>query len=187
MVLRKMLCGTLLITDNNPTFIDKLIYAFAALLTLSPIVFILNQITIWFSTNRKFATLIVLVILINLFVGVWYHLKMRTFSWEEFLFKNCIMVAILILSYTLLESLVLIVGNNMIAEGFRVTIQLATLFYPASKALKNLYILSNKEFPPAFIMEKLYKFEQTGDIAELYKTTYERVKTTTTTITDEFK
>ena len=86
------------------------------------------------------------------------------------------MIAILLLAYTLLESLVLVVGTNMVAEGFRVAIQVSTLLYPTSKALKNLYILSNKEFPPAFIMEKLYKFEQTGDLAELYKTTYKEMK-----------
>jgi hypothetical protein len=63
----------------------------------------------------------------------------------------------------------------MVAEGFRVTIQISTLLYPTSKALKNLYIISNKEFPPGFIMEKLYKFEQTGDVAELYKTTYNEI------------
>jgi len=99
------------------------------------------------------------------------------------------MLAILLLAYILLEALASIVGSNMATEGFRVVIQFSTLLYPSSKALKNLYILSNKEYPPAFIMEKLYKFEKTGDIAEFYNTTYDKAKITSTktTFTDETK
>jgi hypothetical protein len=53
----------------------------------------------------------------------------------------------------LLESVVLIVGQNIVAEGFRATIQISTLLYPSSKVLKNsLYII--KEFPVSFVMEK---------------------------------
>ena len=176
MILRKLLCGLLLLTDDTPTYTDKLLYYLYTLTAFAPIVFILDQISTWFSVNRKFVTLVVLVLFINLIVGLWYHIKLQTFSWEEFIVKNCVMIAILLLAYMLLESLVLVVGTNMVAEGFRVAIQVSTLLYPTSKALKNLYILSNKEFPPAFIMDKLYKFEQNGDLAELYKTTYKEMK-----------
>lgn len=176
MLIKKLICEIILLSDDTPSYTDKLLYYLKTLFALSPIVFLLEQITTWFSINRKFATLVLLVLFINLVVGLWYHLKLNTFSWEEFIVKNCIMIAILLLAYMLLESLVLVVGTNMVAEGFRVAIQVSTLLYPTSKALKNLYILSNKEFPPAFIMEKLYKFEQTGDLAELYKTTYNEMK-----------
>lgn len=192
MLLRKMFCGILLITDKTPTFTDKFLYYLANLFTLAPIVFILNQMSIWFSMNRKFATLVILVLLVNLVVGAWYHLKMGSFTIEEFIVKNCVMLAILLLAYILLESLALNVGSNIATEGFRVMIQLSTLLYPSSKALKNLYILSNKEYPPAFIMEKLYKFEKTGDITEFYKTTFkttiaDTITTTTNTTTNEIK
>ena len=78
------------------------------------------------------------------------------------------MIAVLIVVYFLLEMLRLTMGENVIGEGFRSVIQVSTLLYPSSKALKNLYILSNKQFPPKFIMERLYKFEQTGDLKDLY-------------------
>lgn len=78
------------------------------------------------------------------------------------------MWAVLIPVYTLLEMLRLTAGDNMIGEGFKVVIQITTLLYPISKALKNFYILSNKQFPPQFIMNKIYNFEKTGDIKEFF-------------------
>jgi hypothetical protein len=67
---------------------------------------------------------------------------MKTFSWEEFIIKNCVMILTLLPKYMLLESVVLIVGQNIVAEGFRATIQISTLLYPSSKAFKkSLYII----------------------------------------------
>ena len=74
---------------------------------------------------------------------------------------------VLIITYILLEMLRLTAGNNLVGEGFKVLIQITTLLYPISKALKNIYVWSEKQFPPQFIMDKIYKFEQTGDLEEL--------------------
>ena len=78
------------------------------------------------------------------------------------------MTTILFLAYTMLEMLRRTIGDNFISEGFGIIIQISTLLYPTSKALKNLFILSNKQFPPAFIMERLYNFEKTGNLKDLF-------------------
>ncbi len=76
---------------------------------------------------------------------------------------------ILVLVYGLLEMLRITAGNNFVGEGFKVLIQVMTLLYPISKALKNIYILSNKKFPPSFIMDKIYTFEKNGDLNNLFQ------------------
>jgi hypothetical protein len=58
----------------------------------------------------------------------------------------------------------------MVGESFKILIQVVTLLYPVSKVLKNIYILSNKQFPPAFIMDKIYNFEKNGDLKDLFDT-----------------
>ena len=62
----------------------------------------------------------------------------------------------------------LIAGDNLAGEVFKVTIQIATILYPASKILKNIYVLSNKQYPPSFIMDKIYKFEKDGNVKDLF-------------------
>ena len=66
------------------------------------------------------------------------------------------------------QKLRITIGDNFISEGFGTIIQISTLLYPTSKALKNLFILSNNQFPPAFIMERLYNFEKTGNLKDLF-------------------
>ena len=167
-MIRKVLCDILLIADNNPTFIEKIKYFFTIIATFAPIAYLTNSIGDWFSDNRQFASFVIICIVANIVIGACYHLKMKSFSWELFLKRNSIMIVVLISAYILLEILRITIGENVIGEGFKAIIQVSTLLYPTSKALKNLYILSNKQFPPHFIMERLYNFEKTGDLKDLF-------------------
>jgi hypothetical protein len=164
----KFLSKIALLADNQPSFIDKLKYFFQVISTLGPIVMIFEGLSGWFIENKRFSILIIAALILNLGVGVWYHLKMNSFSWEEFILKNAKMAAILILAYTMLEMIAITAGQNILADGYRTLIQVSTLLWPGGKALKNLYILSNKQFPPAFIMERLYNFEKTGNLNDLF-------------------
>jgi len=167
-MLKKIFFTIILVADEKPTYYEKLIYIFKLLMTFSPIVILLEAFNLWYVNNKQFFSFVLGALLINMFVGAWYHRKMKTFSWELFLKRNALMWAVLIPVYTLLEMLRLTAGDNMIGEGFKVVIQITTLLYPISKALKNFYILSNKQFPPQFIMNKIYNFEKTGDIKEFF-------------------
>lgn len=165
---RKIFCDIILIADNHPTFVEKVKYFITVVSAFAPIAYILDGVSEWFTFNKQFASFVMLCILINIIVGAWYHHKMKSFSWELFLKRNTLMIAVLFVAYTMLEMLRITAGNNLFAEGFKAVIQVSTLLYPMSKALKNLYILSNKQFPPAFIMERLYNFEKTGDLKDLF-------------------
>jgi hypothetical protein len=164
----KFLSKIALLADSQPSFLDKLKYFASIIMTVSPIALVVEGLSGWIIENRRFSIFIFAALMLNLAVGIWYHLKMNTFSWGEFLFKNCKMAAILILSYTMLEMIAITAGENIVADGFRTVIQVSTLLWPGSKFLKNLYILSNKQFPPAFIMERLYNFEKTGNLKDLF-------------------
>lgn len=167
-MIKKILCDIILIADTRPTFIEKLKYFAWIISTFAPIAWLIEGVSGWFLVNKQFAGFVLLAVIFNVIIGAWYHHKMNSFSWEEFLKKNILMVTVLFLSYTMLEMLTLTAGKNIMAESFRVIIQVSSLLYPISKCLKNLYILSNKQFPPAFIMERLYNFEKTGNIKDLF-------------------
>lgn len=165
---RHLICAIILIADTRPQFIEKIKYYISIILTLAPSIWVIEQVSGWYIENSQFANFIMLALLFNLVIGVWYHRKMGTFCFKEFIIKNSLMVFVLILGYTMLEMLRITFGANMLAEGFKVVIRVSTLLYPMSKSLKNLYILSNKQFPPKFIMERLYTFEKSGNLKDLF-------------------
>lgn len=165
---RKLFCDIILIADSHPTFLEKLKYFIMIISAFAPIAYMLDGVSEWFTYNRQFASFVIVCIVANIIIGGIYHHKMKTFSYELFLKRNTLMIAVLVVAYIMLEMLRITVGQNVFAEGFKAIIQVSTLLYPMSKALKNLYILSNKQFPPAFIMNRLYNFEKTGNFKDLY-------------------
>ncbi|MGZ9736552.1 hypothetical protein [Flavobacterium sp. GNP002] len=168
--IKEALCRIILLADNRPTFTDKISYFFQVLATFAPIAYLLDGLNFWFKTNQQFSSFILICLVINMIVGAIFHNKMGTFNWVEMFKKNVLMWVVLIVVHALLEMLRLTAGNNFVGEGFKIMIQVMTLLYPVSKALKNIYILSNKQFPPAFIMDKIYNFEKTGDLKDLFDT-----------------
>ncbi|MNQ40194.1 hypothetical protein D3C85_538390 [compost metagenome] len=168
--IKETLCRIILLADNRPSFTDKISYFFNLIGALAPVAYLLDGLNLWFATNQQFSSFILICLMVNLCVGAVFHNKMGTFDWVELFKKNVLMWVVLIVVYSMLEMLRLTAGNNFVGEGFKVLIQVMTLLYPISKALKNIYILSNKQFPPAFIMDKIYNFEKNGDLKDFFDT-----------------
>lgn len=168
--IKETICRTVLLFDHRPTFMDRLIYFFQVIGTFAPIAYLLDGLNFWFKTNQQFSSFILICLLVNMVVGAVFHSKMGTFNWVEMFRKNILMWVVLIVVYAMLEMLRLTAGQNFVGESFKILIQVVTLLYPVSKVLKNIYILSNKQFPPAFIMDKIYTFEKNGDLKDLFNT-----------------
>jgi hypothetical protein len=157
---------------NKRIFLFEKLTVFGKLLvTFGPLAFILNLINAWFLTNREFVSGFICVVIINAIFGMLQHKKMRTFRWEIFLQKTSIMLLCVIAIYILLSIIGNFTGDSFVAEGFQIFIQVSTLFYPVSKAIKSIHILSGGEYPSEFIMKKFYNFKKDGDVQEFFKTT----------------
>lgn len=167
---RKILSEIILLADDRPSFIEKITYCFNIIITFAPVAYFLDVFNLWFQTNHQFSSFLILCVVGNMGVGARFHYKMGTFSWIDFWKKNSEMFLVLVVVYAFLEMLRVTTGNNLVGEGFKILIQVMTLFYPISKALKNIYILTNKRYPPTFIMDKMYNFEKTGNLKDLLDT-----------------
>lgn len=168
--IKETLCRIILLVDNRPTFTDKISYFFQVIGTFAPIAYLLDGLNFWFKTNQQFSSFILICLIVNMIVGAVYHHRVGSFDWVEMFKKNVLMWVVLIVVYAMLEMLRLTAGNNFVGESFKILIQVVTLLYPVSKVLKNIYVLSNKQFPPAFIMDKIYNFEKNGDLKDLFDT-----------------
>lgn len=166
--LKKLYYGLLLIADDKVSICPKIVALFKLVATFAPIAYVLDLINIWFITNKQFVVFVTMTIAINMLIGAWRHRKLATFKWEKLLIKTVKMMAVLISTYALLEMIRITAGDNILTNSFKVIIQVITIFYPASKALKSVFIISNGEYPPKWIMEKVYSFEKDGDVDGLF-------------------
>lgn len=159
-----------LLTDDNIDLSDRIWKFLLAILTFGPIAFILDKAGSWFTTHQGFVIGVVGVILINIILGGLVHNRKKDFDWKTLLYKTNEMVIILLASYLTLEILMSVAGDNPVITAFRITIQVTTLLYPGSKILKNIFILSKGEYPPKWLMTKVYNFQENGDLNALLKT-----------------
>lgn len=159
----------ILLTGHNIEFSDRMRYLFDVLCKLGPIVFLVDQIGWWTAENQKFSQFMWIILLLNLVVGMIFHIKNNTFSWKEFLTQNMLMVFVVGSVLVVLEMFRYTAGDNIAGEIFRWFTQTITLFYPASKIIKNCFILSNGQYPPMIVMKLFYNFEKNGDLSQFYK------------------
>lgn len=163
-MIKKVFSALILFTSSLPNTSEKLGYLTKVLLAFTPIAYILNQLGLWFDNNEVFFRAIIFSLFANVIMGAWYHYKNGTFRWNEFFIKNIKMWVIILMVYPLLESFAAIAGENYVGQGFKIIMQISTLLYPASKVLKNSFIISNGTLPPEFMMKALYNFEKSGDL-----------------------
>lgn len=158
----------LLFDDNLPTD-DRLANFIKAIFAFGPLVFLLEQLNIWFDSHQGFVIGALVLIILNMIFGGMVHNRKKQFSWKTLLKKTNEMMIILILSYFTLEVIMSVAGTSDIVTVFRITIQVTTLLYPGSKILKNIFIFSKGEYPPEWLMKKIYNFQENGDLNELLK------------------
>ncbi len=168
-IMKHLFYSIILVSDSRFDITERLIAWIKLLLAFAPIAYILDLFHLWFADNKKFVTLFILVLIANAFIGMWKHHRENAFDWKQFFLKTGEMVIVVIMVYFLLNALGAVAGDNIISDSFEKMIQVSTIFYPSSKAIKSIYILSKGKYPPKFIMEKLYNFEKDGDISELLK------------------
>ncbi|MCO6149050.1 hypothetical protein [Flavobacterium sp. NRK1] len=164
---RKIFYTIILLSADKPTFWEKIGYLVKLVMSFGMVAWLLDKCGLWFQDNEMFFTGLIMAMFINMVFGYAYHKKIKDFHWKKFFLKNIEMWGIILLVYPFLEVISHVAGNNILAETFKITLQISTLLYPGSKALKNAYLLSEKKFPPGFVMNRLYNFEKTGDLNEL--------------------
>lgn len=157
--------------NKNPYLMEKLLTVGKLVATFGPVAYILNLIHFWFANNKEFVSGFLVIVFLNAIVGLMKHHKTNTFNWMTFLKKTSLMLMVVIVVYILLSIVGKFAGDSFVSEAFQILVQVMTLFYPASKALKSIFVLSDEDYPPKWIMKKVYNFEEDGDLGDLFKTT----------------
>lgn len=168
--LLKVLLSLILIDNKDTGYFDRAYHYIKIVAKVAPIAFFIEVFSHWFMDNKDFAAAIIIVITVNMFLGAYMHFKKGTFSWKTFILKTMTMTVVINITYLVLELIISRAGENLIADTFRVTLQVATLLYPGSKIMKNIFVLSKGEHPPKWIMQKIYNFQSNGDLHSFLST-----------------
>lgn len=151
-------------------FKDKVSYLLESLYTFAPVALLIGVVMQWYDANKIFAGSLLLALIANMGVGVYFHICKGTFDISDFIKKNIEMTFYTGVVYIALYTLHINISQNIGSEIFLSLIQVISLLYPVSKICKNIFILSDGKHPPEFLMQKLYNFEKNGDLNEFFNT-----------------
>lgn len=147
---------------------DRMEYFFEVVLKSAPLLFLYGFFSEWYEENELFAISISTALLANLFFGARFHWIKGTFDLGKMLWKNFEMLVVVTGVYLLLGALSTPLGESMIGIAFERTIEFITILYPASKALRNVFILTGGKHPPEFIIKALYQYEKDGKLKDFF-------------------
>lgn len=166
--MKRLFTHLLLFAESGVSWSDRIYYACNSFMHIAPVAFVLNLIGWWWTDNEQFGNFMSIALIVNAIVGIYFHVKYNTFNFKDFLLKNFEMTFVIIAGYVMLEMLRYTAGDNYAGEAFKIIIQICTLLYPASKVVKNLFIITKGKYPPKFFMERLYNFEKNGDLNDFF-------------------
>lgn len=147
---------------------DRLSYLFEVIIKSAPVVFIYGIVGGWYGDNKLFAISLSTALLINFLVGARYHWVKGSFNLGKMLWKNLEMLVVVVGVYLLLGVLSNPLSESIVGTTFKMSIEFITILYPASKALRNFFILTKGKHPPKFIIQALYQYEKEGKLKEFF-------------------
>ena len=150
--------------DKQIALRDRLYYLWHTLSTCAPIVVLANYFYAWQQTHQAFIIALVVALSVNLVIGALYHIRNHSFSWRALLIKNAQMLGVVAAVYLLLDLL----RETSTGEVFESTLQMMTLLYPVSKAIKNIFVLTHGKYPPSWVIKALYNYEKEGKLKEFF-------------------
>ena len=159
------LCANLMIfADGNCSAKTRVDSYLKALVIFGPTAFLSELLGLWFIENQSFTLFAIGFVVANALIGGIAHQARKDFKWEIWFIQTGKMVGIITITYIVLEGIISPIKVDSIRDSSIAVFQVATLLYPGSKILKNIFIWSNGEHPPKWFMQRVYNFKQNGDL-----------------------
>ena len=154
--------------DEKIQLRDRLYYLCLTLLKSTPIILLYSYFLAWKDKNEMFFLGIGCVLFLNMAIGAAYHFSRKTFDFTKFLVKNIKVMLVISVVYFLLAVLKVPLQDTIMGKVFESVIQIMTLMYPTSKAIKNIFILTDGKYPPKWVMKAFYNYEKEGKLKDFF-------------------
>lgn len=137
-----------------------------------------ERITGWYLERETYIIILAFSLIADLILGVWKHLELHSFSFEKMLFGFTKKLAFSIVFYFFSEALLQILHDakfdSPAVTGF---LRFLLFAWPAGNVMVNMGILTGGKFPPLFVLNRIAKFNKTGDLKDLKNITNETENT----------
>jgi hypothetical protein len=136
--------------------------------SISPLAFILEQISNWSITNGAYILFVFAAIMLDHILGTLIHLFVK----RDFTIKKNVVGLVMKLGLVIAVGLLfeginhIVVGENFIKDYLTIVLRLLVFMYPAGSAFMNSSIITNGKFPPSGFLSKLTKFQENINISE---------------------
>jgi len=160
----KICANLMLFADGNCSAHTRVDSYLRVLILFGPTAFLSELLGYWFIENQTFTLFSAGFVVANAVIGAIAHYARNDFKWETWFIQTGKMVGIITVTYIVLEGIVSPIRVDSIRTSSIAVFQVATLLYPGSKILKNIFIWSDGEHPPRWFMQKVYNFKQNGDL-----------------------
>lgn len=163
-MIKQFLIKNLLVIHSGP-MANKLYSAFKLAALPAAGLSISERFTGWYIESQFFILLLMGGLLGDLILGVWKHLKLRTFSFKNLLLGFTEKMAIVTVAYFFTEAIMQIISDgDLDSVYFKVISKLTIFIFPAGNAAVNMGIITNGKFPFPFILKRIAKFNKSGDL-----------------------
>jgi hypothetical protein len=167
-----------LISIHSGPFASKMISALKLAAVPAVGLSISERITGWYLERETYLIILAFSLIADLILGVWKHFENHSFSFERMLLGFTKKLAFSIVFYFFSEAFLQILQDakfeSLAITGF---LRILLFAWPAGNVMVNMGILTGGKFPPLFVLNKIAKFNKTGDLKELKKITNETENT----------
>lgn len=121
-------------------------------------------------SEHDFMFVLLISIILDTFLGVYKHWKYSTMDAKKLVAKTFEKLLLVMIGMALFNSFAYSMKKHAdLISYYDMMAQLILLSYPIFNAWKNVYLLSDKRFPPKWVMDRFTKFNQTGEIKQFYE------------------
>ena len=166
-MLKQFLMNQCILIQSGETIV-KMKSTFLIAASISPLAFIVEQISDWSITNSTYILFVFAAIILDHILGTLIHLFIkRDFTIKKNVIGLVVKVGLVIAVGFLFEGINYItVGENFIKDYLTIVLRLLVFMYPAGSAFVNSSTITNGKFPPSGFMSKLTKFQENINIGE---------------------
>lgn len=154
---------------HTGTFLAKVKSTFFLGVGVSPIAYVIEQITSWSLKNQDYILFVLGAIAIDHILGSILHaFYKRDFTWRKNLEGLIIKISLAVAMGFLFEGVNHLIKEDSFIKNYLVMVlRLSVFLYPASSAFMNSSVITNGKFPPTGWINKIRAFNSNLELKEL--------------------
>lgn len=118
-----------------------------------------------FGTDYKLLVLIVVGVFFDSILGIIKAYKLQKLNAFDYLLGQCLKLCIVLINIFVFHTIAYIVGaKGYLYDYLIMSGNISGMLYVSWSIFDNMYILTNKKFPPKHLFDKLNAWFRTGDI-----------------------